>query len=216
MPVRRAGSIEYVPFSEAVRLIDTHSPPEHGFSAEAPYVWDWDFTNAPRIEGTYCLPAFTADDAILNIPITRRPRLLWIFFGGDCSGTELHQDVIAAHAWSVVISGAKEWLFYPPTTEFDDIGRHDGFSAAGRDADREAGRTQWLGKVGPGDLIFVPSLWWHQVRNIGHTLAVSGNFINPAIAAAAYEACERLGYRHITHQITESYGYVPTECAAST
>ena len=87
-----------------------------------------------------------------------------------------------------MIEGKKRWFLYPPNivppgVEYDE-----------RDKDYEApDPLEWMTEVYPflpsnqkpiecvqekGEIIFVPSLWFHQVLNITTTIAVTQNFCN--------------------------------------
>jgi ribosomal protein L16 Arg81 hydroxylase len=38
--------------------------------------------------------------------------------------------------------------------------------------------TAYEGVIGPGDLLFMPSNWWHHVRGLEKSITVSHNFFN--------------------------------------
>lgn len=52
--------------------------------------------------------------------------------------------------------------FHPDYVEFPSFAEAEGLACVQR----------------PGDIIFTPSNWWHQVRNETSTLALTENFIN--------------------------------------
>lgn len=208
VPVRIGAATMQLSLASAIRLtMASRRAVGRGFRGSAPYVSDWDFGSIAALREHRLPPSFARCDPLLDMPPRRRPRLMWIYFGGPSSGTPLHRDVVAFHAWSVIVSGEKEWIFYPPETDFGaNPAKFDLFSPGERQRDRRMGRMRWTATVGDGDLIFVPSMWWHQVRNTRPTLAVGGNFINTAIARAVAAECRRLDYRHISHQLALSYG----------
>jgi len=208
VPVRTGAATAAMSLARAVGLAArSRRSAKIGFDLDLPYVTDWDFSAAPGIARRFRRPDFARRDPLLEIPRSRRPRLVWLYFGGSRSGTPLHCDVLGAHAWSLVVSGSKDWAFYPPGTDFGDnpIGTNV-FAPGGRREDERAGRVRWTARVGPGDLIFVPSKWWHQVRNREPTLAMGGNFISPDIAPLVLRECDKMDYRHISHQLLQSYG----------
>jgi len=45
--------------------------------------------------------------------------------------------------------------------------------------------------LGPGEVIFVPSGWWHQVLNLDITVAVTQNFCSPRTFTMAYHDMKR-------------------------
>lgn len=216
VPVQKGDARISMSLTRAVRLANmSRRSAGSGFRHAAPYVTDWDFSRIIELRDRYVLPAFARKDPILEMPPERRPRLIWIYFGGPGSGTPLHRDVVALHAWSILISGGKEWIFYPPDTDFgEEPAKRNVFAPGAEKADERAGRERWSAAVGPGDLIFVPSRWWHQVRNLEPTLAVGGNFIDSTIAPTVYRECERLDYPHIAYQLIQSYGPGIKEAAA--
>ncbi len=103
----------------------------------------------------------------------------WIFIGPKGTGTELHTDVVKSSAWLALISGQKEWVLTPPN-------EHDPATFAKVDLlnpDYEAypflrNSKRICYTQRPGELLVVPSGWWHQVCNSDATISVSGNFIN--------------------------------------
>lgn len=197
-----------MPFAEAVKAaLNAALWRNASWDVSVPYITDWDFSGIKPLVGRWSRPSFARDDAILSIPAERRPMLVWIYFGGRGSGTPLHWDVMGAHAWSAVISGGKEWVFYPPETDFGpDAVNRNVFAPEEVDADQQLGRKRTTIVVSAGDVLFVPSKWWHQVRNLEPTLAVGGNFVREEIASTVYKECQQLGYRHITHQLEHLYG----------
>jgi len=75
--------------------------------------------------------------------------------------------------------GEKVWRFYPPhQTSHVYAGEVNAFRP---DPDRFPLFSEAEGVScvqGPGDIVFTPSNWWHQVRNETCTLALTENFIN--------------------------------------
>lgn len=86
----------------------------------------------------------------------------------------LHHDEWAVHACVLQFEGRKKFVLYPP-----DQGRSLYFGQVDPDAPdlakfpdfaRAEGRIEAI--VGPGDVIFSPSYWWHQVTSLDDSLSV--------------------------------------------
>lgn len=90
----------------------------------------------------------------------KRPKLRWIFFGKAGSSSPWHRDLWFTHAWSLQIAGVKRWSLAAPG---------------------EAPRGElWHHEQVPGELLYVPSAWWHRVENRSESLSVTGNVVNDA------------------------------------
>lgn len=160
---------------------------------------------------------------------------LFLAAGGTSSG--LHVDFLQTHFWMGLCHGRKRWrlvpredlpLLYPqyladlnPAFPLDlDEARGEAERAGGA---FPAARLLTVYEVilQPGDIIFVPRGWPHQVENLETTVAISANFIDDSnLAAARYEA-EVLGLVHEDPQIlagmlreAEASG-LPAQLAAS-
>jgi hypothetical protein len=107
----------------------------------------------------------------------------FVYMGKRGSWTALHADVLRSFSWSVNVCGRKRWLLFPPDqTELlkDKKGvvvrdaraaatrmvGEGGDGAAGVDAarfPRVSQATPLVVDQRPGELLFVPSGWYHQV-----------------------------------------------------
>lgn len=158
------------------------------------YVADWRIQRVPRLCRHIRKPFFTNRDGLAALPPSVRPEFLWVYIGGPGTGSPLHQDVLATHAWMLLIEGCKRWVLYPPDVfDPEEAKHHDVFSPEGAAADNRQGRRPWIGDLRAGDLMFVPSLWWHQVRNLSLTFAITGNFAHATNAVRVIEECARTG-----------------------
>lgn len=87
------------------------------------------------------------------------------YVGSNGTKTALHHDVVLSYSWSVSLCGKKKWTLWRPGEEGN-----------GKDAALEVTQT-------PGDAIFVPSGWHHQVDNevdplTGFTVSINRNWLN--------------------------------------
>ncbi len=113
------------------------------------------------------------------LPRRLAPTWKWLYLGPRNTGSAMHVDFMGTAAWNGLFVGAKTWRFYPP----DQVslvykGEVDAFLP---DPDRFPlfAEARGLSCVqGPGDVVFTPSNWWHQVRNETCTLALTENFVN--------------------------------------
>ena len=85
------------------------------------------------------------------------------YVGSMNSKTARHHDVVLSYSWSVSLCGVKRWSLWRPGTE----------------RDNEA--IQLIQQ--PGDAIFVPSGWYHEVENVvdeekGFTVSLNRNWFN--------------------------------------
>lgn len=138
------------------------------------YLRDW---LVPRVCYTHFSMPHFARSWHHRIPFLGRSVFSWMYIGKKDTFTPLHTDVFTSHAYNVVMSGLKEWVFIPKADKdklYDnvvnpfepDLARHPLFSSARRIHCRQE----------PGDLVFTPGDWIHAVRNLKAGIAMTENF----------------------------------------
>lgn len=94
-----------------------------------------------------------------------------------CHRTPLHSDVFSSFSWSTNILGRKKWIFFPPGEEkklFDKLGNLP-FSITNHSLEN----IKYFEVIqNPGEAIFVPSDWHHQVWNLDDTISINHNWFN--------------------------------------
>ncbi len=140
------------------------------------YLKNWSIEKRhPELLKHYTVPHYLSN--WLDIyPLDRRPSWKWIFLGPAGSGSPLHNDVWHTAAWLALISGAKEWMIFPPG-KVEHLGL-ECIDAFDTNPERIEKANPYYCKQLPGEIIYIPSLWWHQVRNLETSLAVTENFVN--------------------------------------
>lgn len=142
------------------------------------YLRAWCLASHPELRAHYRrpphFPCWTD-----RLPRDVRPTWKWLYIGPPRSGSAMHRDFMGTAAWNVLFEGEKTWWFYPPDQRahvYD--GEVDVFQPdhARFPLFAEAQGVSCVQR--PGDIIFTPSNWWHQVRNETSTLALTENFIN--------------------------------------
>lgn len=102
-----------------------------------------------------------------------------ILIGPAGSQATLHQDYLHSHAYLAQIRGKKKCLLFSPD---DSDALYDGQV----DVDKPDLRkfpflryaTAFECTLAPGDLLFIPSGWWHHVVAIEKSITVNCNFFN--------------------------------------
>jgi ribosomal protein L16 Arg81 hydroxylase len=135
-------------------------------------------------------------------PLERRAEFAeWItvYAGPPNTSTAMHQDIFDTHTWLAELRGQKTWRLCAPDALTKREGEPDAFDGS------DLGCDVWEAVLDPGDLIYLPPNWWHQVRNeSSSTLALSGNFCTYPQARAHLEQAlahpdEQLGKQWSTH-----------------
>ncbi|KAL4151654.1 hypothetical protein PRNP1_008596 [Phytophthora ramorum] len=156
------------------------------------YLKDWHFVHAFGHD-IYETPPFFKDDW-LNWWWDHKEKsesdyrfvYLGKFYSPAGSWTPLHQDVFRSYSWSVNVCGRKEWVFYHPDDEpklKDRFGRFvlPDVTVGNVDTEKyphfhEANPVHVIQET--GDAIFVPSGWYHQVKNLEDTISINHNWFN--------------------------------------
>ena len=110
-----------------------------------------------------------------------------IFIGPKGAITPLHLDIWGTHAWLAQLVGRKRWiLFSPDQQQFlyecnvqpqkPDYERFPLF--------RNAKAIECT--IGPGDLIFVPGGWAHEVVSLDATISITHNYMGPGCFASGF------------------------------
>ena len=121
----------------------------------------------------------------------QRPDHRWLIIGPERSGSTFHKDPNATSAWNAVIRGAKYWIMFPssantppPPGVF--------VSEDQSEVTSPLSIAEWLltfhnearnapgcleGVCGEGEVLHVPSGWWHLVVNLEPAIAITQNFV---------------------------------------
>uniref|UniRef100_A0A1B6FRY0 Jumonji domain-containing protein 4 n=1 Tax=Cuerna arida TaxID=1464854 RepID=A0A1B6FRY0_9HEMI len=107
--------------------------------------------------------------------------------GPKGSWTPFHADVFSSFSWSVNLCGKKRWILYPPGEEKHLTDIHGNLAYDVEDPTlKDRVRFESYKKLetqleiiqNPGEAIFVPSGWHHQVWNLDDTISVNHNWVN--------------------------------------
>ncbi|KAA3675554.1 uncharacterized protein DEA37_0003053 [Paragonimus westermani] len=100
----------------------------------------------------------------------------FVYLGVRNTWTPLHADVYQSYSWSVNICGEKRWWFFPPGEEKKLCAFNNGRMPMDvRNLPLEStGAAYFLIVQHPGQAVFVPSGWYHQVVNVVCLRALAG------------------------------------------
>ncbi|KAI0395821.1 Clavaminate synthase-like protein [Xylariaceae sp. FL0594] len=135
----------------------------------------------------YWPPACFGPD-LFEVLGTERPAHRWLIIGPARSGSTFHKDPNATSAWNAVVQGSKYWIMFPPSSHVPGVFVSEDssevtsplsiaewlleFHAAAR---KTAGCIE--GVCEAGEILHVPSGWWHLVVNLEPGIALTQNFV---------------------------------------
>lgn len=161
------------------------------------YLFDRSFVEKMNLEigkgqasPSYWIPECFGEDlfAVLG---NQRPDDKWLIIGPARSGSTYHKDPNATSAWNAVLRGSKYWIMFPSNASSPPppgvyvsedqsevtsplsiaewlLGFHD-------EARKTPGCVE--GVCGEGEVLHVPSGWWHLVVNLDASIAITQNFV---------------------------------------
>ena len=160
------------------------------------YIFDARFAETfPELGKDYIVPeVFSGEgrDLFEHLGPAKRPDFRWVIAGAPRSGSKWHLDPNCTHAWNASLLGRKKWIMLPPwgAPPPGVFPSPDGGSVAQpvslvewfmefykitrKTRDRDL--IEFIADV--GDLVFVPSGWWHAVLNIDESFAVTQNYVS--------------------------------------
>ncbi|KAI6364332.1 hypothetical protein MCOR25_005670 [Pyricularia grisea] len=117
-----------------------------------------------------------------------RPAHRWLIIGPERSGSTFHKDPNATSAWNAVIQGSKYWIMFPPSVHVPGVY----VSEDNSEVTSPLSIAEWLlefhaearmipecveGVCNAGEVLHVPSGWWHLVVNLEAGIALTQNFV---------------------------------------
>lgn len=117
-----------------------------------------------------------------------RPAHRWLIIGPEGSGSTFHKDPNATSAWNAVVQGAKYWIMFPPLASVPGVF----VSKDSSEVTSPLSIAEWLlefhaearklpdcreGVCEAGEILHVPSGWWHLVVNLEDGIALTQNFV---------------------------------------
>ncbi|KAL4360350.1 hypothetical protein AHAS_Ahas08G0168600 [Arachis hypogaea] len=158
-------------------------------SHSVPYLKDWHFVKEYPEYVAYKTPIFFCDDW-LNLYLDNYRMhtdsdkyqenneiccsdYRFVYMGVKGSWTPLHADVFRSYSWSANVCGKKRWLFLDPSQHhlvFDRNMKNCVYNIFDEVSDSKFPgfkKAIWLECMQEaGEIIFVPSGWYHQVQNL--------------------------------------------------
>jgi hypothetical protein len=104
------------------------------------------------------------------------------YIGDTGTWTPLHVDVYGSYSWSLNLAGEKDWYFALPNdfaTHFDAYFTKPGTFGCAMPVDARCSTFRFHHvRQRSGDLVFVPSMYLHQVHNATPAISVNHNWCN--------------------------------------
>ncbi|XP_015182352.1 PREDICTED: jmjC domain-containing protein 4 isoform X2 [Polistes dominula] len=166
---------------------------EKDYIADMPllYLKDWHCSQEFKHVKFYEVPYYFASDWLNEYFIAKQELnddYMFVYMGPKGTWTPLHKDVFQSYSWSANIVGRKRWLFIPPKEEeqfYDVHGNlvYDVFSDDLKNRklykNYDEKNVKYIEVIQePGEIMFVPSGWHHQVWNLEDTISINHNWIN--------------------------------------
>ncbi|KAI8775823.1 2-oxoglutarate and iron-dependent oxygenase JMJD4 isoform X2 [Biomphalaria glabrata] len=157
------------------------------------YLKDWHFQRHFPLYNAYIPPSFLCSDWMnefwdVRKDMNTKDDYRFVYMGPKHSWTPFHVDVLHSYSWSANICGQKKWILFPPGCETKLLDKHkqmafDIRSDELKDSKLFPEALMALEEAitvfqNPGEIIFIPSGWYHQVINLDDTISINHNWIN--------------------------------------
>ncbi|KAF2836352.1 Clavaminate synthase-like protein [Patellaria atrata CBS 101060] len=141
-------------------------------------------------DASYWIPDCFGGD-LFNILGDQRPNSRWLIIGPTRSGSTFHKDPNATSAWNAVIQGSKYWIMFPPS-KTGELPPGIFLSADQSEITSPLSIAEYLlefhalarktpgckeGICYRGEVLYVPSGWFHLVLNLEDGIAITQNFV---------------------------------------
>lgn len=168
------------------------------------YLKDWHLKNEYKTDEFYTVPKYFSSDW-LNEYLCENDLddYRFVYMGPRGTWTPFHSDVFSSYSWSANIYGQKKWLLFCKGAEEGLRDKHgnlpyDLSEIMIQNLQSEVQTLQAEVKVPyieviqePGDAIFIPSGWHHQVWNLTGSISINHNWINGCNIMNMFEALEK-------------------------
>ncbi|OVF05498.1 putative clavaminate synthase-like protein [Clavispora lusitaniae] len=158
-------------------------------SDESPlYLFDCNSEAMKTLRQEYDVPQLFQEDHF-SVFGDCRPDHAWVIIGSERSGSTFHKDPNYTSAWNAALSGRKLWVMFPPGTCPPGVSADEDES----EVTSPVGIAEWvlsgfyndaakhpeaqIGITFPGEVMYVPSGWWHSVINLDDSVALTQNFV---------------------------------------
>lgn len=168
------------------------------------YLFDRGFAEKMKIEvgqapeAAYWRPECFGPD-LFELLGAERPAHRWLIIGPKRSGSTFHKDPNGTSAWNAVIQGSKYWIMFPPSTQVPGVY----VSQDSSEVTSPLSIAEWLltfheearqlpecveGVCHAGEILHVPSGWWHLVVNLEEGIALTQNFVpqSPSLSLVSH------------------------------
>lgn len=137
--------------------------------------------------GAYEPPQAFQED-LFTLLRDQRPDHRWLIIGPERSGSTFHKDPNATSAWNAIIRGSKYWIMFPSSILPPGVYMSEDQS----EVTSPLSIAEWLlsfhcearrmpgcleGICHEGEVLHVPSGWWHLVVNLDPAIAITQNFV---------------------------------------
>ncbi|KAF2869308.1 hypothetical protein BDV95DRAFT_577031 [Massariosphaeria phaeospora] len=136
-------------------------------------------------DAAYWSPDCFGED-LFSVLGEQRPDCRWMIMGPKRSGSTFHKDPNATSAWNAVLTGSKYWLMFPSPPPGVILSEDQSEITAPLSIAEYLLTFHSLARQTPGcregicyagEVIHVPSGWFHLVLNLEDSLALTQNFV---------------------------------------
>ncbi|CAD6583186.1 MAG: hypothetical protein ASARMPREDX12_001201 [Alectoria sarmentosa] len=159
------------------------------------YLFDRSFVEKTdiRVGREYWAPGCFGED-LFSVLGEQRPDSRWLIVGPEKSGSTFHKDPNATSAWNAVLRGSKYWIMFPASPS-QPVPPGVFVSEDQSEVTTPLSIAEWLlgfheqarampgcaeGVCKEGEVLHVPSGWWHLVVNLSAAVAITQNFVPQA------------------------------------
>jgi len=154
-------------------------------------------STTPDRKADYWPPTCFGSD-LFSVLGEQRPDHRWLIIGPERSGSTFHKDPNATSAWNAVLKGRKYWIMFPSSRSLPPPpGVY--ISEDQSEVTSPLSIAEWLlgfhaearqtpgcieGICNEGEVLYVPSGWYHLVLNLEPSIAITQNFIPRGMVGA--------------------------------
>ena len=187
--VFRAEAVDW-PLTTYVEYMNDNEDESPLYLFDRSFVEKMNITVGRAANGEYWSPDCFGED-LFSVLADERPDCRWLIVGPERSGSTFHKDPNATSAWNAVLQGSKYWIMFPSNSgtppppgvyvseDQSEVTSPLSIAEWLISFHSEARRTPGCkeGICNEGEVLHVPSGWWHLVVNLSPSIAITQNFV---------------------------------------